>query len=535
MLATDLASLRRSSPSASRLNDHILAIDFGTQSVRALLFDARGTLSAKARVPVRYDSPQPGWFESDPEYLWDAMAAACRRLWESSSVPRSAVRAVTLTTQRGTMINVDSAGRPLRPAIIWLDRRRTEGLPPIGGVWGALFRVAGMRDTIAAFRAEAEANWIARNEPDVWRRTHRFLLLSGFLTHRLTGRYADSIGAQVGYIPFDFRGLRWAPKVDWKWRIAPIDAAMLPELVPPAGQLGVVTHEASAATGIPEGLPVIAAAADKACEVLGAGALEPHIGALSYGTVATINTTQRRYVEPIRLIPPYPAAVPDTYSVEIQISRGYWMVNWFKEEFGHPERERAAAMGDGAEAEALFDDLVRSVPPGAQGLILQPTWAPGIKVPGPEARGAVIGFSDAHGRPHLYRAILEGIAYALREATERIASRSGTRVTELRVAGGGSQSDAAMQITADVFGLPAARPHLFEASGLGAAVDAAVGLGMHPDFPTAVREMTRLGRVFEPDPRAQDMYDDLYRNVYLKMYGRLRPLYEFLRRYRTTS
>lgn len=212
MLATDLASLRRSSPSASRLNDHILAIDFGTQSVRALLFDARGTLSAKARVPVRYDSPQPGWFESDPEYLWDAMAAACRRLWESSSVPRSAVRAVTLTTQRGTMINVDSAGRPLRPAIIWLDRRRTEGLPPIGGVWGALFRVAGMRDTIAAFRAEAEANWIARNEPDVWRRTHRFLLLSGFLTHRLTGRYADSIGAQVGYIPFDFRGLRWAPK-----------------------------------------------------------------------------------------------------------------------------------------------------------------------------------------------------------------------------------------------------------------------------------------------------------------------------------
>jgi sugar (pentulose or hexulose) kinase len=534
MLAMDRASPRRSSPSASRLNDHILAIDFGTQSVRALLFDARGILSAKARIPLRYDSPQPGWFESDPEYLWSAMAEACRRLWETSPVPRSAVRGVTLTTQRGTVINVDDSGRPLRPAIVWLDRRRTEGLPAIGGVWGALFGVTGMRETIAAFQAEAEANWIARNEPEVWRRTHRFLLLSGFLTHRLTGRYVDSIGAQVGYIPFDFRGLRWASKLDWKWRIAPFDASMLPDLVPPAGHLGVVTHEASAATGIPEGLPVIAAAADKACEVLGAGALEPHMGALSYGTVATINTTQRRYVEPIPLIPPYPAAIPGAYSVEIQVSRGYWMVNWFKEEFGHPERERAAALGDSAEAEALFDELVRSVPPGAQGLVLQPTWAPGIKVPGPEARGAVIGFSDAHGRPHLYRAILEGIAYALREATERIASRSGTRVTELRVAGGGSQSDAAMQITADVFGMPAARPHVYEASGLGAAIDAAVGLGMHSDFPTAIREMTRVGRVFEPDSRTRHMYDDLYRNVYLRMYGRLRPLYEFLRRYRSS-
>jgi sugar (pentulose or hexulose) kinase len=463
------------------------------------------------------------------------MAEACRHLWAISPVRRSAVRAVTLTTQRGTVINVDDSGRALRPAIVWLDRRRTDGLPPIGGIWGAMFRVTGMRETIKAFQAEAEANWIARNEPEVWRRTRHFLLLSGYLTHRLTGSWADSIGAQVGYIPFDFRRLRWASKADWKWRIAPFDPSMLPDLVPPAGRLGVVTRDASDATGIPQGLPVIAAAADKACEVLGAGALEPHVGALSYGTVATINTTQRRYIEPIPLIPPYPAAVPGAYSMEIQVSRGFWMVNWFKEEFGHPERERAAALGDNAEAEALFDELVRSVPPGAHGLMLQPTWAPGIKVPGPEARGAVIGFSDAHGRRHLYRAILEGIAYALREATERIASRSGSRVTELRVAGGGSQSDAAMQITADVFGVPATRPHMYEASGLGAAIDAAVGLGMHPDFHSAVREMTRVGRLFEPDPRTRAMYDDLYRTVYLGMYERLRPLYQSLRKHGTSS
>jgi len=161
--------------------------------------------------------------------------------------------------------------------------------------------------------------------------------------------------------------------------------------------------------------------------------------------------------------------------------------------------------------------------------VLQPYWSPGLKLPGPEARGAIIGFSDVHTRAHVYRAILEGLTYALREGAERTARRSGVRPTELRVVGGGSQSDAAMQITADVFGLPASRPHTYEASGLGAAMDAAVGVGLHPDFPTAVKEMTRVGDTFEPNPDAHAMYDELYNDVYLKLYGRLRQLYEAMR------
>jgi sugar (pentulose or hexulose) kinase len=509
------------------VTDHILAIDHGTQSVRALLFDARGTLAAKSRVAVSYLSPEPGWAEQDPEVLWGAVAEACRRLWAGSPVPKDAVRGVTLTTQRGTVVNVDDAGRPLRPAITWMDRRRTEGLRPIGGLWGAAFWLSGMGDTVAYFQAEAEANWIARHEPELWARTRRYLLLSGFLTHRLTGRFVDSVGAQVGYLPFDFKRLRWAGASDWKWRIAPFDRAKLPELVPPGAPLGEITAAAAAATGIPAGLPVIAGAADKACEVLGSGALAPHVGCLSYSTIATVNTTQRRYVEPIPLIPPYPAAVPGAYSLEMQVARGYWMVTWFKEEFGHPERVRAEALG--VEPESLFDELVREAAPGSSGLMLQPYWSPGVKVPGPEARGAVIGFRVGHRRPHLYRAILEGLAYALREAAERIARRSGTPITELRVAGGGSQSDGAMQLTADVFGLPASRPHVYEASGLGAAIDAAVGLGLHPDFETAVREMTRPGTTFEPNASAAATYERLYREVYLEMYARVRPLYRKIR------
>jgi sugar (pentulose or hexulose) kinase len=133
-----------------------------------------------------------------------------------------------------------------------------------------------------------------------------------------------------------------------------------------------------------------------------------------------------------------------------------------------------------------------------------------------------------HTRAHLYRSILEGLAFALREGALRTEKRSGVAITELRVAGGGSQSNAAMQITADVFGLPAVRPHVYEASGLGAAIDAAVGVGLFPDFKTAILSMTHPGRIFEPDPATHRIYDELFQKVYIKMYKQLRPLYDQL-------
>jgi sugar (pentulose or hexulose) kinase len=509
--------------------DHVLAIDCGTQSLRALVVDPTGRIVARARVPYPpYDSPQPGWAEQDPEVWWRALGDACRRVLADPAVRSDALAGVALTTQRASVVVVDGGGDPLRPAIVWLDQRRTDGLPPVGGLNGLAFRFLGVRETVAAFQADAEVNWIRRHEPEVWARTAGYLFVSGFLTRRLVGRQVDSVGAQVGYVPFDYKRLAWSRPGDWKWTVAPVDQAMLPELVPPGGRLGEITAVASAATGIPAGLPLIAAAADKACEVLGVGALEPSVGALSYGTTATLNTTQRRYVEAIPLVPPYPAAVPGAYSLELNVMRGFWMVEWFKREFG--DREIARSAGEGVEPEALFDDLVRAVPPGSMGLTLQPYWSPGVRIPGPEAKGAIIGWGDVHTRAHLYRAILEGLAYALREGAERTERRTKTRITELRVSGGGSQSAAAIQLTADVFGLPTARPHTFETSGLGAAIVASVGLGIHPSFEAAVAAMTRVAEVREPDPVAHRMYDELYRDVYRRMYPALKPLYGAIRR-----
>ena len=400
-------------------------------------------------------------------------------------------------------------------------------MPPLGGLWGTLFTVAGASETVGYLQAEAEANWIRTHQPEIWKNTHKYLFLSGYLSYLLTGRFVDSKGSQVGYVPFDYKSQNWEGKSSWKWQAIPIDPKMLPDLITQGQVLGEISAKASEATGIPARLPVIAAAADKACEVLGSGALEPNVACLSYGTTATINTTHGKYIEVIPLIPPYPAAVPMLYNFEIQIFRGYWMVSWFKQEFGL--REERIAAEKGVEPETLFDDLVKSVPPGSHGLVLQPYWSPGLRFPGPEAKGAIVGFGDNHTRAHIYRAMLEGLAYALREGREKTEKRSGVRVTDLRVAGGGSQSNAAMQLTADIFGLPAARPHVYEASGLGAAIDAAVGVKVHPDFRTAVAEMTHLGDVFEPNQDTQRVYTRLYNEVYLKMYDRLKPLYKVIR------
>ncbi len=152
----------------SHRGQHLLAIDCGTQSVRALLFDLQGNLVAKARVPFEpYASPRPGWVEQDPDYFWTSLCHACQSLWAHTSVPRTEIAGVALTTQRGTVVNVDREGRPLRPAIVWPDQRRTPAQRSMGRRWGLAFRMIGMSEAIAYFQAEAEVNWLRDHQPEV--------------------------------------------------------------------------------------------------------------------------------------------------------------------------------------------------------------------------------------------------------------------------------------------------------------------------------------------------------------------------------
>ncbi|MDI6857421.1 MAG: FGGY-family carbohydrate kinase [Dehalococcoidia bacterium] len=506
----------------------ILSIDAGTQSVRAALVDLAGRIRHLVKTPIEsYFSQRPGWAEQQPEYYWQTLCETCRRLFDAAGSPKKSIAAVTLTTQRGTYINVDRQGKALRPAILWLDQRKasTKGILDAGLV--SFLKSAKLYDLVRFAVRYCRSNWVRQNEPDIWEKTHKFLGVSGYLTHRLTGEFRDSAGGIVGTMPFDVKTFNWAAKDDFTWRLFPIEEEKLPALVHPGDLLGHVTREAAEETGIPGGLPLIAASNDKACEILGAGCLTPETACISFGTIATINTQNSEYVELRPLMAPYASAIPFQFYSEVGVTRGLWMVSWFKEEFGLQERLLAAEKG--MQPEELFEELMRSVPPGSMGLVLQPYWTPGPELAS-YAKGSIIGFGDIHTRAHLYRAIIEGVVFALKEGAQLTEEKNGVPITQVRASGGGSQSDSIMQVTADIFGLPVQRPHTHETSVVGAAIDAAVGLKLFPGFEQAVAAMTRVRDVFEPVGENVEIYRKLYERVYLKMYKRLLPLFREIQR-----
>ena len=506
---------------------YFLSIDNGTQSVRAIIFDGNGQLIAKSKIDIEpYFSDQKGWAEQHADYFWDSLCQACQELWLKLPISKESIVAVSVTTQRATVVPMGKDNQPLRPAISWLDQRQVETKPKLGKLESAVMSLIRAKPLVDLMHSQAEANWIEQHEPDIWQQVHKFLLLSGYHNYKLTGQYNDAIASTVGFVPFEYKTQQWADEKDWKWRAMPIRPEMLPKVSPAGSVLGEITAAAADATGIPKGLPLIASGSDKACEVLGTGCIDNETGSLSYGSLATLNITSDKYLEAIPFYPAYPGVIPNTFNVEMMVQRGYWMVSWFKKEFGLKEEQLAA--NQDLNPEKLFDELLSKVPAGCEGLMLQPYWSPS-NGDGPETRGAIIGFNEDHTRAHLYRAMIEGLTYALREGKEHLEKRSGKSISRLIVSGGGSQSDQIMQITADIFGMTVLRPHTYETSSLGAAIASAVGVGLYPDFPTAVDKMTHKGDSFNPIDMNKDLYSDLYHKVYKKMYGQLKPSYEAIR------
>ncbi|WKE66920.1 FGGY-family carbohydrate kinase [Gallaecimonas kandeliae] len=507
---------------------YLLALDCGTQSVRALLFDREGQLLAKrqqAFQPPFYQGPG-GSAELEAQHFWQALCQASKGLLRETGIDPKAIAGAALTTQRGTLLHLDGEGQPLRPAIIWPDRRRASQLPAIPWHWRLALMAAGQLGTVRHFQAEAEINWVAQHEPRVHAEAKKVGLLSAWLTLKLTGQYRDSVASQVGFLPFSYRRQAWAEPWDWKWQALKVRRDQLPELVAPCQLLGELSLDAAEATGLPAGLKLFAAGGDKQAEVLGAGVAGEELASISLGTTATITGLSHKYKEAVRFLPPYPALVPGAYCLEVQLNRGFWLLRWLLQEFG--EVETQAAKAEARAAEEIVEELISAVPPGSDGLVFDPHMAPGVIYPGPEARGALVGLTDGHSRAHLYRALIEGIAYALKAGKDRLEKAKGQAFSGIRVSGGGSQSDTVMQILADVLGQPVSRPHTFEASGLGAAMAAAVGLGWYPDMAAAGEAMCHQGQCFWPQPEHQRTYQRLYQEIYKPIYGKLRPLYKRL-------
>lgn len=508
------------------MTDTLLSIDCGTQSIRAILFSGDGTLLGKVQIEYEpYFSEAPGWAEQDPELYWNSLCEACQALKSEYPGPFSGIRGVGVTAIRASMVNVDQEGNPLRPVIVWLDQRKAKPVFTPNLFLDPILKVVGVKDKLMKSQTSGKGNWIIENQPQIWRKTHKYLQVSGFLNHRLTGAFRDSIASQIGHIPFNYKKMAWASRWDPLSILFPLERDKMPELVTPGEAIGTVTREASTCTGIPQGVPVIACGSDKGCETIGMGVIDTGMASLSFGTTATVQTTTEKYFEPLRFFPAYPAPIPGRYNPEVEIFRGYWMITWFKNEFAHKEVEEAGKQG--IRPEIVMNRMLEEAPPGAMGLLVQPYWGPGLNVP--EAKGAMIGFGDVHTKAHMFRGVIEGLAYGLLEGLTLLESRGKMRAGKIAVSGGASQSDEICQITADIFNRPLVRGKTFETSGLGAAIVTAKGVGVYKDFHEAIGKMVRYDTHFLPDERHTAIYSQLYHRVYKKMYRALKPLYEEIR------
>ncbi len=502
----------------------VLTFDVGTQSARAMLISPRGTVVAisQKKFQIPYYSDYPDWAEQDADYYWEKICEASLELKESSLELWDRIAAVTITTIRDTCVCIDKDAKPLRRAILWLDKRKTKVTKPIPYKKQAIFKTIKMDKAVDMQRESSACNWIMKNQPELWEKTDKFLMLSGYLTYCLCGKIVDSCANMIGHIPFDHKRRDWMKPQSLTRCIFDIEPEKLCRLVEPEELLGTITREASMASGIKENLPLIASGSDKGCETLGLSCITPEKAAISFGTTATIQFTTNRYIEPQRFIPPYLSIIKGRYSPEIQIFRGYWLVSWFKKEFA--AKEVAEAIQKGIPPEELLNARLREIPPGCDGLILQPYFTPGITMP--VASGSIIGFSDIHTRIHIYRAIIEGLNFALIDGLRLMEKRSGEKIKEIYLAGGGSQSDEICQITADMFGLPVHRIQTHEVSGLGSAMVAFISLGIFNNYEEAIKEMVQIVDTFEPNMETHRIYDVIYFEVFRNIYSHLLPLYK---------
>ncbi len=508
---------------------YALAIDFGTQSVRAVIFDKNGaTLAIEKNVySPAYFSTQPGYCEQHADYYYEKMKVVTKALSEKNPELIKNVTTCAITCFRDTAVLLDENCKPIRPCILWCDQRMAKCEKPMPFFRNLLFKVAGMTYTADMNRQRTMYNWLLENEPENIAKAHHYVALSTYLIYKLTGKIIDAIGNYTGHYPLNMKTGKWFKPHSLKYPVFPIPEKLLPKIVKAGTLLGTVTEECNSETGIPLGLKIYACGSDKGAETIGTGCIYKDMASISYGTASSIEVSNKKYIEPEPFLPAYHASIPNLYNMEVQIYRGYWMLTWFVKEFAEGEAKEAAIQK--MAVEEVLNKHLMEIPPGSQGLVLQPYWGPGLSRP--EAKGAIVGFSDYHTKLHIYRAIIEGIAYGLREGLEGIEKRQHKKIKEIRVSGGGSQSDAICQITADIFGVPVSRVQTFETASLGTAILAFAADGQFDSYEEAVSKMVHKSKTFYPNDKAHEQYDYLYDKVYKKMYPRLKKIYKSVRKF----
>ena len=311
----------------------ILTFDFGTQSVRASLFNKKGECVGmeKETYQPAYFSPKPGYAEMDPNDYYDYLCVACKRLVESHQEEIKRVQGIVVDCFRDSAVLLDKERKVIRPMILWLDSRMAKCEDPLPLFNRFAVKLVGMDYVIKMNRRRSVMNWIKENEPENFEKCDKYVSVSTFFIYRLTGELKDTACSYTGHYPVDTKKGTWykKPTKHFKGMVFSVKKSQLCDLVPPGGVLGQISEQAAKETGLPVGLKVFAGGSDKSCETLGAGVVDTTMAAVSLGTACSIETTTPHYTEPVRFLPGYANVISNSYNVDIQIYRGFWMVNLF--------------------------------------------------------------------------------------------------------------------------------------------------------------------------------------------------------------
>jgi xylulokinase len=432
-----------------------LSIDIGSTSTKAALYRPEGTLAASRSVNYTIQYPHPGWAEQDPKVWWDATRQCCHHVLEDFSGEE--IEVVSVSGQAPGCVAIDRQGKALRPAILWMDRRAIPQVEKLHIQLGANRAETIGGNTLDSYFGGLKWAWFQQNEPRLYNKTWKFLQANNYVSFRLTGEISTD-PSQAGLCSpcFNLQDRRWDPSI---CDLMGLDFDKLPPIFPSNMIIGQVTKAASIELGIPVGIPVICGGGDFACACLGAGVVQPGSAAMMLGTSGNLLIPASLKTDP-RLL--------NTIHVTGQnLSLGAVMaggaVNWFK----------TMLSIDKPDIFELLDAEASQTPPGAEGLVFLP-YLMGERTPiwDPYARGVFIGLSTSHTRGHLYRAVLEGVAYAFRQMME-IISNINTPITEIIAINGGARSPLWRQIFADVLEVPIRWRPTSGGTSLGAAFLAA--------------------------------------------------------------
>jgi xylulokinase len=500
---------------------YLLGIDIGISTAKAALFTLDGEMIAVQSEEYLL-TPESQIVESDPgPTYWEPIVRAVRRLLQGFSGRAEQIVAVSTSTFGETLYPMQADGTPSRPSISWMDNRSAVESDDLVRRVGAreLQRISGQGD-FGPIWPGTKVLWMKRHEPDTYARTAKFLMPDDYILLRLSGAMVAEQTMWTSSLMMDLHRRAWSPTL---MEAVEVTADKLPEVVPTGTVIGTVSTKCARETGLSTRTKVVAGAMDQMCAAVGAGNIAPGLITESTGTVVALAAT---IAEPIidyaTRVPCHLHAVPNVYTLMPWSPTGGLVLKWWKDRYCEEERRRAAEVG--RSAYDVLTELAATAPAGCDRLIMLPHLeGAGFPEFAPGARGVFFGLTLHHGKPHLTRAILEAIAYMIRSDVETLRGL-GIHFDEVRVLGGGSKSALWNQIKADVLNLPVAVPANRDAALLGTAIIASVGVGLQPDFATAVKAMTRMEGRIRPDPANIEVYAEGYRR-YRQLFSQVKDLF----------